>query len=216
MRLTRHLYQALSLPFVYRAVQLLAAPGAQRALQSIVRDSMQGVASDAAVLDVGCGPQSWLESMFGNITGIDVETRYLEQVRSRGNANVAAASATSLPFAENAFDVSFSFGVFHHLSDREVRAAFEEMRRVTSPAGKIVIVDAVTPAHKWKILAYLIRRADRGDFVRSQSDHLTLLGPPANTVTKRYRYSVTGLEALATVIPMWELSGPPAKPGAEA
>jgi ubiquinone/menaquinone biosynthesis C-methylase UbiE len=214
MRLTRHLYQALSLPFVYRAVQLLAAPGAQHALQSIVRESMQGVASGAAVLDVGCGPQSWLESMFGDITGIDIETRYLESARSRGNVNVAAASATSLPFAEDAFDVSFSFGVFHHLSDSEVRSAFEEMIRVTSPEGRIVIVDAVTPAHKWQVLAYLIRRADRGDFVRSQSGHVALLGPPANTVTKRYRYSVTGLEALATVIPKSELLALHAKPAA--
>ncbi len=90
------------------------------------------------VLEVGCGTGLLLERIAGfarSARGVDLSPRMLERARDRG-LDVSEASATSLPFSDDAFDVACSFKVLAHVPD--IRGALAEMARVTRPGGVIV------------------------------------------------------------------------------
>ncbi len=91
------------------------------------------------VLEVGCGTGLLLQTMAGfasRAVGVDLSPGMLEHAQARG-LDVAAASATSLPFEDNSFDVVCSFKVLAHVRDIEV--AMQEMLRVTRPGGTLVL-----------------------------------------------------------------------------
>ena len=87
--------------------------------------------------------------------------------------------------------------MFHHLPDQLAQQALDEMVRVCKSNGQIVIFDAVLPVRAWqRPLAYAIRRADRGRFVRSQTDFELLLPQRLHWSVERVVYSRTGLEIM--------------------
>ncbi len=58
----------------------------------------------------------------------------------RKKTKINVADATSLPFEDNFFDVSFSFSTIEHIPDRNLRAkAFSELVRVTKSGGYVII-----------------------------------------------------------------------------
>ncbi len=82
----------------------------------------------------------------------------LEGARGRSSLRFVAGDALALPFADNSFDaVTISFGL-RNVAD--VPAALAEMRRVTRPAGRLVICESsqpVWPPFRAVYLAYLMR-----------------------------------------------------------
>jgi ubiquinone/menaquinone biosynthesis C-methylase UbiE len=50
------------------------------------------------------------------------------------------AGADAIPFPDASMDGLVSFGVLYYLSEAEMRAAFDEIRRVLKPGGKALIV----------------------------------------------------------------------------
>lgn len=85
--------------------------------------------------------------------------------------------------------------MFHHLPDDLMQQALDEMRRVCRANGHVLVVDAVLPVRAWqRPLAYAIRRADRGRFVRSQAALESLLPERSQWSVERVPYSRTGLE----------------------
>jgi SAM-dependent methyltransferase len=52
---------------------------------------------------------------------------------------VVAAGGTALPFADDAFDVAFSYSVLQHFDKRAARMTMAEMMRVTRPGGLVLI-----------------------------------------------------------------------------
>jgi len=53
--------------------------------------------------------------------------------------NFVVGDARFLPFAENAFDTVFSYGVFQHFSKENVKTSLDEIVRVLKPNGKTLI-----------------------------------------------------------------------------
>jgi ubiquinone/menaquinone biosynthesis C-methylase UbiE len=103
------------------------------------------------VLDIGCGSgkavyevAKCLELRHGAIAcGCDLSTGMLKEGLNE-NAKYAkacflSASAQSLPFAENSFDVVMCTIAFHHFSVPNL--ALEEFRRVLCAGGKVLIAD---------------------------------------------------------------------------
>jgi ubiquinone/menaquinone biosynthesis C-methylase UbiE len=103
------------------------------------------------VLDVGCGLASLLIALAERIpfqspaVGIDVSEELIQQaareVRRAGledRITVLASRATSLPFADGAFDVVFSSHVIKHLDDQALGEAFAEIARVLKPGGRFL------------------------------------------------------------------------------
>jgi SAM-dependent methyltransferase len=171
---------------LYRLLQALLAPGASRSIAGRIQ-RRQGRA-----LDVGCGPDSRLRLVGMKPFGVDIAP---DRARAFGPAVVA--SATALPFADGVFESVWSFGLLHHLPDDGARAAIREMRRVTRAGGATVIFDGVLPRRPWsRPFAWLLRRLDRGRWMRRQEALRTLFDRPASWRFERFTYARTGLEGV--------------------
>ena len=107
-----------------------------------------------SVLDVGTGT-GWVAIRCvphleeGQIIGVDVTPDMLaqavlnaEKLGVRERLQLALASAMSLPYADNQFDVVLSSLALHHTT---VGHSMEEMVRVLKPGGRLAIADMGAP-----------------------------------------------------------------------
>lgn len=103
-------------------------------------------AAGKRVLEIGVGMGAdylqWLKA--GAIaTGVDLSSASLERARQRcemaGYApDLHEADAECLPFADNTFDIVYSYGVMHHSPDTS--RCVGEARRVLRPGGSLRIM----------------------------------------------------------------------------
>jgi ubiquinone/menaquinone biosynthesis C-methylase UbiE len=190
----KRIYDILEQPWIYRLAQLLLAPGADRTLTRELASLLRSLPSSQRLLDIGCGPRSWLSHVGLHPVGADFSHQYIATFVRDGGPGVVA-SADWLPFAAGSFDGVWSIGVLHHLSDAQVRQAIDEMLRVCRPGGYVAVLDAVMPRHSLlRPLAALIRRMDRGRYVRQQQQFERLLPDRGRWVVERRPYSLNGLE----------------------
>lgn len=190
-------YRLLDHHLLYQLSQVVLAPGGQADLQKQVHSVVQKVMGKGRILDVGCGPASWLWKEGIQPIGIDLSSNYTQAFASQ-KGEAVTGSATDLPFASDSFAGVWSIGLFHHLTDDMARAALSEITRVTGPGGVCVILDAVLPFSAWKKpIPWLIRKLDRGEFMRSQENIDEILASSgAKWHCERFSYSLYGLEAV--------------------
>ena len=100
------------------------------------------------VLDIGCGNGALLNALSGRIAsgvGVDESARILELARRKNsevsNLKFEIIDGPRLPFADGEFDVVISLMSFRYLDWDPLLA---EIKRVTKPGGKLLIVDMVT------------------------------------------------------------------------
>ena len=96
------------------------------------------------LLDIGCNWGRWsIAAAKKNyqVVGIDpsleavlAAKRVSKQLGA--NADFVVGDARFLPFAENAFEIVFSYGVFQHLSKENVKTSLDEAVRVLKSGGK--------------------------------------------------------------------------------
>jgi 2-polyprenyl-3-methyl-5-hydroxy-6-metoxy-1,4-benzoquinol methylase len=99
---------------------------------------------DARFLDVGCGMgrNSYWPMKWGAAGGaaIDVDQRSLSSagrtLREYPSVDVCQKSVYDLA-EENVFDIVFSIGVIHHLSDPQL--ALQKMVAATKPEGQVLV-----------------------------------------------------------------------------
>lgn len=99
------------------------------------------------ILDCGCGTGNNLRMLrrYGRALGIDVTFSGLAYARAQGERLVARASALTLPFSDEAFDLVTSFDVIYAFDDAMTAAALSEMYRVLVPGGHMVLNVAALP-----------------------------------------------------------------------
>ena len=120
-------------------------------------------ADGARVLEAGCGTGMILKEIAPrakSAIGIDLSPGMLEVARGRG-LDVVHGSVTDLPFADDAFDLCYSFKVLAHVEN--IRGALAEMGRVVRPGGH-VIAEFYNP---WS-LRYLVKRLKRPTTISAQ------------------------------------------------
>lgn len=116
-------------------------------LQARVLDLVTPASSDI-ILDVGCGNGTYLaelarRGLAGRALGVDLSFGMLAAARERLNraersAALANADATALPLRDGMADLVLAPHMLYHVPDPA--AALRELRRVTRPGGRVVIV----------------------------------------------------------------------------
>lgn len=184
----------LDRPAFYSLVQNLLAYGANDLVLHYIQTLRAKLPKTDCILDIGCGPKSWLWQVGAHPVGLDLTYSYCRAFHEKKEPAVMG-SAGVLPFQSESFQEVWSIGMFHHLPDPVAGQALNEMLRVCGPNGHVLIFDAVLPARAWqRPLAYTLRRADRGRFVRSQAAFEKLLPQRAHWSVERVAYSHTGME----------------------
>ena len=114
-----------------------------------------------SVLDIGCGNGALLNALSGRIgegVGVDESEPILERARRRNSEildlQFEKISGPVLPFANGSFDVVISLMSFRYLDWDPLLA---EIKRVTKPGGKFLIVDMVTVPVKISEYARLLK-----------------------------------------------------------
>lgn len=102
--------------------------------------------SGSSLLDVGCAKGFMLHDIATQIPGItvkgvDISQYAIENAIHDMRPHVQVASATSLPFADQSFDVVVSINTIHNLDREECKQALQEIQRV-SRGDAFVTVDA--------------------------------------------------------------------------
>lgn len=111
------------------------------------------------LLEIGCGTGRISEfeaKIFKNVTGIDISEGMISQATKRlshlTNVKFVATDGRRYPFANNSFDVVFSFIVFQHMPGKEtVMSNISELSRVLRPSGiaKIQLRGIPTSKKHW-------------------------------------------------------------------
>jgi ubiquinone/menaquinone biosynthesis C-methylase UbiE len=112
-----------------------------------------GDVRDRSVLEVGCGAAQcsrWVLKHGGRPVGLDVSLRQLLHARRIDGGHtgvpVVCATATALPFPDDAFDIAFAaFGALQFVADAQ--AALSEVARVLRPGGRFAF--SVTHPIRW-------------------------------------------------------------------
>jgi ubiquinone/menaquinone biosynthesis C-methylase UbiE len=110
---------------------------------------------DKRVLEVGCGVGTDLLQFAragASVYGVDLSGRSVGLTKRRlelydFEGDVREANAEALPFADNTFDLVYSWGVIHHTPDPT--QAVREIHRVVKPAGQICVMIY----HKYSLFA---------------------------------------------------------------
>lgn len=100
------------------------------------------------MLDIGCGNGALLNALAERLnsgTGVDESNAIIERARLKNaafaNLRFETIKGPVLPFADNSFDVVTSLMSFRYLDWDPLLA---EIKRVTRPGGKFLVVDMVT------------------------------------------------------------------------
>jgi SAM-dependent methyltransferase len=195
-KMEKRVYRVLDNPWLFELSQHVFAPGAVAAITGHISDIINQLPKYRVILDVGCGPSSWLNRVGLKPIGIDLSRAYVRAYcLESGPALVASADA--IPFRSGSIEGVWSIGLMHHLPDNTASAAILEFMRICGSPGYVVVLDGVLPDSSWRRpVAALFRRMDRGRFMRSQTALESLLPNRADWAVRRFTYSATGLEGV--------------------
>jgi ubiquinone/menaquinone biosynthesis C-methylase UbiE len=182
----------------------------ERRMLSLLMRSGFGELQFKTTLEVGCGTGHWLREFVKwgvrpeNVTGIDLLPDRLLIARQlcAPAVRIQRASAASLPFSSESFDIVLQATVFTSILDEDVkRQAAAEMLRVLKPNGVILWYDYHVNNPRNPDVRGVKRREIDGLFpsCRIELERLTLVPPLARFLA---RYSSMACYLLAKISPL--------------
>jgi ubiquinone/menaquinone biosynthesis C-methylase UbiE len=132
------------------------------------------------MLDVGCGNGNLLFEVLKRkkitTAGIDLSEKMIQEAKIRldGEVDLKCGDSEHLPWKNNSFDIVTCTLSFHHYPDP--RAVLNELRRVLTPGGKVIIADPWEPTPLRQIANLIIPLLKNGDVkIYSKSEMKDLL-----------------------------------------
>jgi len=182
LRVSAMLAWILEWPLVYELSQknILTAGMRRFVLALLRREGANG--AEHRVVEVGCGTGLYLSALGPTVFGTDISFPYVRFLKGKGR-RVFASDACALPLRSGSVGFIYCINVFHHLDDDSVRAVLGEMWRACRPGGTLVVVDIVHPPRRGNHLGRLLRRLDRGGFVRQRAQFTVLVQAWADAVS---------------------------------
>ncbi|OGZ45449.1 MAG: hypothetical protein A3C84_00115 [Candidatus Ryanbacteria bacterium RIFCSPHIGHO2_02_FULL_48_12] len=116
------------------------------ARRDMMRRLLSDVSHQAKVLEVGCASGVFMRELaaigFGDVWGVDISDRAIEQCKARGILRASCQDAAKMDFPNASFDVLTASDVLEHIADDQ--AALHEWYRLLRPGGTLVLF---VPAH---------------------------------------------------------------------
>ena len=166
----------LSMPCFYNLVQLVIAAPMIKKMKDRLDESGVTTNPNIRILDVGCGPGEYSQWYSGEYTGIDIADQYVMRASGKYPSSYFIKCDASNFELHEKFDVGVSIGLYHHLSDNEALKSIEVVLRHLRPKSKFYVFDAILPLTFLKNpIGYILRKLDRGKFVRTYGAYKKLL-----------------------------------------
>lgn len=134
---------------------------------SSLRESYPKIVAEAlsqpfkTVLDIGCGTAALLMIIHdgkkdAKLFGIDISEEMIKVAQAKlGNAaGLTVSDSEKLPFKNGSFDLVLCTFSFHHHPNPTI--VFNEMHRVLSPQGRIIMADPLGPTPLMLVMNMLI------------------------------------------------------------
>ena len=166
-------------PLMWNILRSVAEFGFVADYQVIARElNPFGGDTSRRFLDYGCGTGQFARSFPAErYVGFDVADHYISYAKKRHGRDFLLMSGDALGFQDNSFDAALIMGVFHHLDDAFVRRAAQELHRVLSDNGTILMVEDIPTQNRWNIFGRAMHWLDRGDNIRSVAHYQRLMEP---------------------------------------
>jgi len=169
------IHQLLSNPLMYNFMRFTI--GGNNVSKILVKNYIRPSHGDK-ILDIGCGTGTILDFLPPvEYWGFDLNVDYIAFANARfphrGKFFCARVSKDTIP-EQNMFDIVMACGIFHHLSDIEAMEMFELAHTVLKPGGRFITFDGVYTRDQ-SYIARLILSNDRGKFVRTEEQYLTIV-----------------------------------------
>lgn len=148
----------------FNALKVSHDPSTRKYFHDVVKHYLS---PDMKVLDVGCGPGSFvitIASLCREVIGVDISQNFVsmcnENIKqlSITNAKSAYIQPGKLPYANEEFDVILMVDVIHHFG--KIKPNLHEAMRVLKPNGQVLIFEP----NKLNPLIYLVHLLDRNEW----------------------------------------------------
>lgn len=163
-------------PLLYKFVQEVLNGDGHKKIKKFLKKEIPSNAKK--ILDQGCGTGEYSFLFPKRYTGIDNSKEDIEfATYKKYPGKFIVGSATKMNLLNNNFDAVFAVGLHHHLSKLDAKKAVNESLKVLKKGGKLVIIDAMPPVSKFNLIGLILRKLDRGAFIRKPEETAKFLPP---------------------------------------
>ena len=171
----------------------------ERTLYSALSKAV-GTRRNLKILDVGCGGGHEILNDYGNVYGIDISRKSIQNAKKIYKQATVGDLTKKLRYQSNYFDLAFCSEVFGHIEKIDKKKFLGEINRVLKPGGSF-IMSAETEGNNWLVRLLKSRNLYKKYWIDYQG-HIGLLSPTKTIQSVEKYFTVTSSQKTST----WVLS----------
>jgi len=136
------------------------------------------LARDGVVVDIGCGIGDFSDLFPADrYLGIDVLPQYVEWAQKARRRNFEVCGFEAIETLRQPVAAAFGIGILHHMDDALIEKGMAGLARKLPVGGRVFFVEPCWPRQHWNLLGLMLRKLDRGAFIRDEVAYRRALGP---------------------------------------